>query len=213
MNDNFENQNEILRDMLNTNNDIKNDRKIKLLKVFLALICIFVFRILIGRILIPNIFGFPSGYNRYFLIEFNDKPLSIEYKITNELPIIPFIVYLKSSTESMSKLSPENVENFYYTIEKDIKMNIKSFECYNNKSRIRCEYYDKTDLKEKKLRLSNMKITHTSNPYKLVYEGEYNSNIGKYLKYNGSYTINITGKYGLNTVHLTTYIIKKSSGK
>ncbi len=213
MNDNFEIRNEILRDMLNNNDDIKRERKRKLLKIFLSLICILGFRLFVGKILIPNVFGFPSGYNRYFLIEFNDKPLSIEYKITNELPIIPFIVYLKSSTESMSKLSPENVENFYYTIEKDIKMNIKSFECYNNKSRIRCEYYDKTNLKEKKLRLSNMKITHTSNPYKLVYEGEYNSNIGKYLKYNGSYTINITSKYGLNTVYLTTYIIKKSSGK
>lgn len=213
MDSNQEIRNEILRDMLNNNDDIKRERKRKLLKIFLSLICILGFRLLVGKILIPNIFGFPSGYNRYFLIEFNDKPLSIEYKITNELPIIPFIVYLKSSTESMSKLSPENVENFYYTVEQDIKMNIKSFECYNNKSRIRCEYYDKTNLKEKKLRLSTMKITHTSNPYKLVYEGEYNSNIGKYLKYNGSYTINITGKYGLNTVHLTTYIIKKSSGK
>lgn len=208
MDSNKEVQEKLLQGFVNTNDEINYAYRKRFTKVGIIVLLIVTLRMIFGPLVIPNVFGFPAGYNRYFLVKYNNEPVSVEYKLVNKTPIIPFLVYVKSSYNDVSKYTKEDIKTIYITDSTDIKLSIKSYGCYNSNSRVRCSYYDDNLKKVKKLKFETMKITYTTKPYKVIYDGAYISNIGELIKENGSYTINIVGKYRRNKVYLDTYVIK-----
>lgn len=209
MDSNKEVEEKLLHGFVNTNDEINNTYKKRITKISIIIIIIIALRIIFGPLVIPNFLGFPTGYNRYFLIKYNDNAVSVDYKLVNKTPLIPFLIYVKSSYKDTSKYTSEDISTTYITDEDNIKVDVKSYACYSGKSRIKCDYYSNNLKKEKKLTLESIKITHTNKPYKVVYDGPYVSDIGKFITDKGSYTITITGKYRRNKVTLDTYIIKK----
>lgn len=209
MDSNKEVNEKVLHGMVYTGDEIRYKERKRITKIIIFVVVVILLRIFFGSLILPNIFGFPSGYNRYFLVEYNEKPLSVEYKLENKMPIIPIFVYMKSTYEGASYYTKENIENFYVTDEEDIKLSIKTYACFSGKTRVKCDYYENYTKKEKDIEFTDMEIVRTSKPYETVYKGKYVPNIGKYLEKNGHYTINITGKYGRTNAYITTYVIKK----
>ncbi len=178
--------------------------------IFTLILLLILCRVIFGRITIRNIFGYPSSNNRYFEVMINDSYLpDVPYTLTSYTPIIPFVLYLKS-TYSDSSLHDEPPITGHHTVTSEkVILDVKSYECYYGKYRVKCKYNDDYKRKYKDIKLSKLTIFRTDNKHGVVYSGKYKNDISKYLTKKGQYNIKIGCNYNNTQCEMNFYIIKK----
>ena len=79
MDSNKEVREKILQGFVNTNDEINYKYRSRIIKTSIIIALIISLRIIFGPLVIPNVFGFPSGYNRYFLVKYNNLKKRVFY--------------------------------------------------------------------------------------------------------------------------------------
>ena len=183
----------------------------KVIKIILIVFAVLIsFKLITGGIKVVNPFGFyPSSKNRFFLVKVNNQITMADSYVYTDVPIIPFVFYLRNKLEYSSMYSDEYDHTYVLVKNKEkVKIDIKTYECYYQGVRNRCSVYDKTVNKEKKFKINKMRVSRMTNPYETLYEGKYIKDITKYIDIDGAYEVTIYGKYNLTKFETSFYIYK-----
>ena len=207
---------EALEDYNKANNELKNikKKKVMVLLAFLGIILVIliIVRILFGRIY----FSLPYAYyNESIEYKFyvNDVQENISFEDYDDFPIIPGVLYLRR----MNMGGWYNVEfydrNLVFGDEKVI-FAFDVTECYTHtdKIRISCDSFDEKMIRKKaKPEFIRLFIRKNGRKEKVMYDGEYISDISEYVKEKGYYYIEVWAEYeGVETKLYVTARRKES---
>ncbi len=202
--------------------------KILFICLFLCFFIFFVFRPLIGEIVIFTQMSYP---NKRYEVTLNQHLFEVSGESTKKVPIVPLLLYLGSSSsiwgwQSKEVLPFSNFERFI--------LEIKVFNCYYSGQKIGCRPFKKDieDMKEDKTKITyslkiykyknydtavnyveyikkrstmkheefqNYQKTMRDENFRLIYDGPFVSDITDYIHEKGLYGFVLTGKYGWTT--------------
>lgn len=196
---------EALRDYNLAKNDLKR-RKYKKIKIILILLGIVLAILIVVRV----VFG-----RLYFSLPYIDYNKSIEYKLFmngehkniafedyEDTPIIPGVLYFRRTNRGVWCNMSKYDEDLLF-VDENIILDFESSECYTHTDKIRvmCDATnDKLIKKEVKPKFKSIFIRKNGGKNKVMYDGEYISDISPYVKEKGYYYIEIWAEYeGVDT--------------
>ena len=189
----------ILIDLNRNNKDIKNERKKKIIYILSIIILIIVFiKIVFGAIYIPNVLKYPFNKTRFYKVTLNDELISSEYFLTQKLPIIPYLIYLKSEYFD-GFLVEGDTDSITYDgngLDKFI-IDIESYSCYYKGHQTRCKDEKQNMEKNYDTKYTRLVIERTTKPAEIIYDGEFINDLTPYIKDrgNGIYVVTIYANY------------------
>lgn len=207
---------EALEDYNKADNELKNrkKRKIRILLILfgIVLVILVVLRIIFGRLY----FSLPyTYYNESIEYKFyvNDVQENISFEDYDDFPVIPGFLYLRR----MNMGGWYNVEtydqNLFFNDER-IVFNFDVTECYTHTDEIRisCDSFDEKMIRKNvKPKFTRLFIRKNGRPEKVMYDGEYISDISKYVEEKGYYYIEVWTEYeGVQTKLYVTARRKES---
>lgn len=201
-------------EMNELNQELKKERKIKKIInwciVLLVLLLIIIIKMFFGTIEINNILGYPSSRNRFYKLTINGEPITTDYNLKHKVPVIPYFININSYHIGSSIIKEDSDGTYFYQNNKEeYIIDIESFTCHKAGFRVECKDENR-DLKETSdTKYTKLKITRTNNPYEVVYNGKYTSNITKYVKEKGIYCVEVTAEYSLIKTQIYFYFIRK----
>ena len=200
-------QQELLIEMNRLDNEMKKDRKKKIIIITsIVLVIIVVIKIFFGTIELYNIFGASPSNARYYNVTVNNTQVSVSYKSTKKIPIIPFLVNFNSVYLGNSYIDGDDTGDYFWQDGSDkYIIDIKSYSCYYQNIQTECKYNTQKMKQNNDEKYPLLTIIRTSNPYEIIYEGKYTENIAPYITKKGVYYIGIIAKYGLTTDEVYFY--------
>lgn len=198
---------ELLFEMNKLDNEIRKDKKKKLIIIFtIVFLIIAIIKIFFGTIDIYNIFGASPSKARYYKITVNGKHVAASYVSTHKIPVIPFLVNFKSVYLGNSYIEGDDTGNdFFQDGSDEYIVNIDSYSCYYNDIQVECKNDKQKMKKNNDDKYPLLTITRITNPHEIVYEGKYIEDIAPYITTRGQYHIGITAKHGLTTDEVYFY--------
>ena len=196
---------EALKDYNLAKNDLKRRKykKIKTILIFfgIVLVILIVVRVLFGRLY----FSLPyMNYNKSIEYKFfmNDDHKNISFEDYEDTPVIPGVLYFRR----MNMGGWYNVEiydqDLFFDTEK-VVFDFKVYECYTHTDdvRVNCDSFNEKFIrKEVKPKFTKMFIRKNGRKEKVMYDGEYISDISRYVNEKGYYYIEIWAEYdGVDT--------------
>jgi hypothetical protein len=190
-------------------NEFHKYRKKKFIIISLIIIFIIIaIKVLFGTIELYNIFGYPSTYARYYKVTVNDKQVAVSYTFDRKIPLIPFLVNFNSVYLGNSNIKNNDDGPFFYKDgSENYYINISSYKCYNNNDmQVECTNNEQNMIATNDERFTKLTITRITNPYGIIYDGDFTNNITPYVTtIKGEYCIEITSKYGFNETIIHFY--------
>lgn len=189
-----EQKHEALKELIKINNDIKKEKKRKIITILIIFVVSFLlFKLFIGQIDInsPNIIN--QHKNRLYQISLNGEKITIGVEEVERKTIIPFIIYLKH----YSSHSFFGNDSLNYKLGSKIVLDVKSFECYTKDDfQLSCVSDNGNLIKKEMTDLKyHLYIKRNSKGEKELYNGNLIRNLSDYLTEKGSYHISIVAKY------------------
>lgn len=185
---------EALRELVNINNEMRKERKKKIIIISCAIIFAFIlFKIIIGQIDInsPNVIN--QHKNRLYQVSLNGEKITVGVEEVESKTIVPFMVYLKhySSHSFFGK------DSLNYSLGDKLTIDIKSFECYTkDEFQLSCVSDNGNLIKKEKNDLDyHLNIKKATKGEKVFYDGKFVENIGDYLNEPGIYHVSIVANY------------------
>jgi len=163
------------------NNNLNKRKKLKLIILIIIIITLFIlFKLTVKEIVFPKISSSSASENMHQIF-INDIPVSFTVETTEKDTIIPSIIYL----------GKYNIYTHYEgyvstTLEldkhvEDIILDIKSYECLNDKKKkVDCNYNSSKKKKEIDKEYT-MAIRNSIKDDGIIYKGDYISDISKYI--------------------------------
>ena len=172
---------ESLKDLNKINNKLHKSKKIKWIIVLIIIISLFIiFKLTIKEIVFPKISTSSISENMHQIF-INDIPVSFTVETTEKDTIIPSLIYLGKYNiythyEEYINTNLELDKNI-----QNINLDIKSYKCLNDKNKkIDCNY-NSSNKKEEVNFEYRMSIQTSMKDDGILYEGEYISDISKYI--------------------------------
>jgi hypothetical protein len=194
-------KNEIIVEYMKSTNEFHKYRKKRFIIISLIIIfIIIVIKVFFGTIELYNILGYPSSKARYYKVTVNDKQVEVVYTFDRKIPLIPFLVNFNSVYLGNSNIkNDDNGLVFYKDGSENYYINISSYKCYYNGVQVECTNNKQNMIATNDEKFTKLTITRTTNPYEIIYDGDFVNNITPYITVRGEYCIEITSRYGLNT--------------
>lgn len=191
---------EALIELLKTNQEIRKERKKRIFKISIVVVLVTaVMKIFFGTIELYNILGYPPSKVRYYKLTVNGEQIETSQNVRHKIPIIPFLINFNSYCLGNSDIvGDERGHNFIADGSEKYIIDISSYSCYFHKTQVECKNNEQEMKKNKDTRYTKMIITRTSNPYKILYSGNYVNDISPYVKKKGIYHVEITANHFLN---------------
>ena len=190
---------DILFDLNKTKKEIRKEKRKKIIYILSITILIIAFiKIVFGTIYIPNALKYPFNKTRFYKVTLNDELISSEYFLTQKLPIIPYLVYLKSEYFD-GYLVEGDTDNITYNgdgLDKFI-INIDSYSCYYKGHQTKCKDEKQNMKKNNDTKYTRLVINRTTKPAETIYDGEFINDLTPYIKDkgNGIYVVTIYANY------------------
>lgn len=201
----------ILLKIFKTNSELKREKKKKIL-IIISIILIFVvfIKLFLGTLDIPNIFGYPQNKVRFYKVSINGNAISSEYFLTQKIPLIPYLVNLKSKTFGQNYVLDDDDGSYFVAKELDkIIIDVESYSCYYDKYQVGCKDSNSNMKKNNDTNYTSLIINRNSKPFKEVYNGQFINDITQYIKDKGVYVVNIKAEYSFVETEVTFSIKKK----
>ena len=201
----------ILLEIFETNSEIKNDKNKKIL-IIVSIIFLFIIfiKLFLGTLDIPNIFGYPQNKVRFYKVSMNGETISTEYFLTQKIPVIPYLINLKSKTFGQNYVLTDEDGTYFVAKELDkLIIDIESYSCYYDKYQVGCKDSSDNMKKNNDTKYTRLIINRNSKPFKEVYNGKFINDITTYIKDKGVYGISITAEYAFVETEITFSIRKK----
>ena len=200
-------QKELLIEMNKLDNEMWKARKKKIIIITsIILIIVTVIKIFFGTIELYNVFGASPSKSRYYNVTVNNKQVAVSYISTKKIPIIPFLVNFNSVYMGNSYIKGDDTGKFFYNDGSDkYIIDINSYSCYYESIQIECTNNGQNMKKNNDTKYTQVKITRTSNPYEVIYQGKYIDDITPYVVKKGNYHVAITAKHGLTESEVYFY--------
>lgn len=197
---------EALRDYNIAKNDIRN-RRIKKLKFILMILLVLLVVLIVVRIIFGKLyFSLPyMDYNKSneFKFYLNGEHQNISFEDYDDNPVIPGVLYFRRKNLGGWYNVKIYDQNLFFDTEK-VVFDFDVYECYTHTDEVRvnCDSFnEKLIRKEVKPKFTRMFIRNNNGrKEKVMYDGEYISDISQYVKEKGYYYIEIWAKYdGIET--------------
>ena len=191
---------EALRDYNLAKNDLKK-RKNKKLKILLilfsiVLVILVVIRIIFGRLYFSLPYMYYNKSNEY-MFYVNGEHQNIGFEDYDDTPVIPGVLYFRrinmGGWYNVRIYDQELIFN-----EEKVVFNFDVYECYTHTDevRINCDSFNEKFIrKEVKPKFTRLFIRKNGRREKIMYDGEYISDISQYVKEKGYYYIEIWTEY------------------
>lgn len=200
-------QKQALKDLLKAEADWKKSKKKKIIIWISSIIIIFIlFKIFVGQIILENITLYNK--NRWYIVNLNDKPITVHVDEEQYITIIPSLLKIKS----VSNITFINGEMLINEVEvnkgDNINITIDSYTCSYEKYKMQMpcnsdkENLIKTITNDTKYSL----FIRRNKNQEVMYNGVLVNDISKYFPEKGGYFIFITGNYK-NVVSYISFIV------
>lgn len=178
------------------NSTTKKMRKHKKRCIFIMIICLILFKIIIGTIEINSPFSYSK--NRLYKVTINKTPITVQVIDHHRTFIIPFFLYLNAyHKETYSGI---DLDSIYYPVPEKTKyvLNIESYSCLskNKERQIECQAEDNFhEVKNKDTVYTNLYIRRNGKPEKEMYDGKLIKDITPYIQEKGVYYVRVDAEY------------------
>lgn len=191
--------------------EIKKRRKKNWVKICLIIVIVFgIIKLLFGMIELYNIFGYPAGKARFYMVTVNGEANTVSYNLRHKIPVIPFLVNFNSYYLGNSNIVGDNDDiDFYEDGSSQYLIGISSYSCYVDNHQVECNKSSQVMKENEDTRYTNLRIVRTSNPYEEVYNGKFIKDITPYVREKGFYYVGITAKYSLVETEVYFYFRNK----
>lgn len=207
---------EALRDYNLAKNDLKR-RKYKKIKIILILLGIVLAILIVVRVVFGRLyFSLPYiDYNKSIEYKFfmNGEHKNIAFEDYEDTPIIPGVLYFRRTNLGVWWNMSKYDEDLLF-VDENIILDFESSECYTHTDKIRvmCDATnDKLIKKEVKPKFKSIFIRKNGGKNKVMYDGEYISDISPYVKEKGYYYIEIWAEYECVDTKLVLFPRRKES--
>lgn len=201
---------EALIEMNQANREMRKDRKRKAFMILVLVVILFsITKILFGTIEINNPFGYPPSKARFYEFKINDQPISVDYELKHQIPILPFVVTFNSYYLGSSHIIGDDDVFFADDQSPQYHLTITSYSCFSGKYQVECKNNNQTMKKNVDTKYTKLKIIRTSNPYEEIYSGPLEEEIAFYVQEKGVYYVGVTAQYGLVETEIYFYFEKK----
>jgi hypothetical protein len=202
-----ENKKEAIKNLYKINNELKNSRKKRVLKIILPIIMLFIlFKMFIGEIHL----NLPIYYNhRLYEVTVNEELVNVCIDEYRKKTIIPFIIY--NNYVGLHCFHQDNVEEKTNIFNKgdEIHITINSFECFNlTNDKMSCypNYKNLTKKEAKDIKYS-LRIVRNYKGETVIYDGDFIDDITNYFVEKGTHSISIIAEHG-NVKSIVSFSIK-----
>jgi len=190
---------EILFEINKTSSEYKKSKKENFIIIISSIFIIVLFtKIVFGVVDIPNIFKYPLNKTRFYKVTLNGELITTEYVLTQRIPIIPYLINLKSGTFGQNYVTSDEDGSYYKTNDLDkFIIDIDSYSCYYKGSQTICKDDRQEMEKNNDTKYTRLTIYRTTNPYEEIYNGKFINDITPYIKDKGKgvYSITIYAEY------------------
>lgn len=196
---------EALKDYNAANRELKTKKFRTLKKILIilgvVLVVAIVVRIFYGRVYfsLPYMYYNQSNEYKFFV---NGEQKNINFEDYKDTPVIPGILYFRRFNMGGWYNVEKYDENLIFEDEK-VVLDFEVYECYTHTDNIRvnCDSFnEKLIQKEVKPEFKSIFIRKNGKKNKVMYDGEYISDISDYVKEKGYYYIEIYAEYdGVDT--------------
>ena len=191
-NNHYADKKEALKSLIKVNEEIKKQKRKRMIIIVISILVILLFKIFIKEIDItmPNVQSLNN--NRLYQVSLNSEKIFVGVEEVEKKAIVPFVLYLKYNS-SHSFLGKENLK---YNLGDNINLNIKSFECFADNIQLSC-IQNKNNLVKKEVFDTKYKLYIKQNKKgeKVMYDGKFTNDIGKYFPEKGNYYVSIVAEY------------------
>ncbi len=164
--------------------------------IFIIILCLILFKIIIGTIEINSPFSYSK--NRLYKVTINKTHITAQVIDHHRTVIIPFFLYLNAyHKETYSGVDSDSI---YYLVPEETKyvLNIESYSCFSKskKQQIECQAENNfQEVKNNDTVYTNLYIRRNGRPEKEIYDGELIKNITPYIQEKGLYYVRIDAEY------------------
>ena len=173
----------------------KKDKKRRVIYITLPIIVITLFLVGVVFSIVEILKTFERAQYNAYEVTLNQEPINMYYEENFYNVVIP-IFYIQK--ESRTFYTTNDIDKFsnIITMKQEYILELKEYECYNNDKghdiKISCDGEALSERKEEiALVSSKMTITHNDT---VIYDGNYISNITKYIQKPGKYVFHISNK-------------------
>lgn len=203
-NQNHENRDEMLKKIKKNNIELKLRECMALIIVIAGIVFI---KLYFNTVTITSPFRYPPQKTRGYVISVNNEEISSINKTEENITLIPYFLYFKRKYNGFNDINGLDATYYGYNQSKYI-IDIKSYKCFYNTFQVQCS--TKSDGKElvEDVTYNNMRIIKIAETSEEIYNGQYITDISKYLIKSGDYQVEITGSYDKIT-SLISFKIRK----
>ncbi len=200
-------QKQALKDLQKADIDWKKSKKKKVI-IWVSCIIVFfiIFKIFVGEIILENIALYNK--NRWYIVNINDKPLTVHVYEEKYSTVIPLMVKIKSVSNTTFINGDMVINEVQVNKGDDINLAINSYTCSYEAydMQMPCDQDKKNLIKTITNDTTYNLFIRRNKHQEVMYDGVLVNDISKYFPETGGYFVLITGNYK-NVVSYISFIV------